>query len=267
MKQYTRLLGTTLGLAVSVAFRVWAADAHAPSGAEKVAAELANPLSPVTTVTGQLRTEFGNGPDDEVNYQFRLQPSFFKPLADRSAFLLRTIMPVLVKHWPGDDAGVSDITLAPYYVPDLTRRTFVGYGAALGAPTATEDALGSDKWTGGPAMIVARTGQPITYGSLAQHIWSYAGNSDRGDVSVTTVQPFLSYLLADGWAASFNVETSYNWNADSDRWTVPLAAGLSKVVNLGGKYVNLALAGIDYVEKPAYAPDWELRTSMTYVFR
>ena len=84
-------------------------------------------------------------------------------------------------------------------------------------------------------------------------------------MSVSTLQPFLTYLLADGWAASLNAETSYNWTADSDRWTVPLAAGLSKVVNLGGRYVNLAVAGIDYVEKPAYAPDWELRTSMTYV--
>ena len=167
MRHYTRLLGTALGLVAWVGFRVWAADADVQSNAEKVA-QKDNPLSPVTTATGQLRTEFGNGPEDDVNHQLRLQPSFFKPFANRSAFLLRTIMPVLVKHWPTHDAGAGDVTLAPYYVPDLTRRTFAGYGAALGAPTATEDDLGSRKWTGGPAMIVARTGMPITYGGLAQ---------------------------------------------------------------------------------------------------
>jgi hypothetical protein len=256
-----------LGVATLLGSVARAADDAAASETEKVAAELANPLSPVTTAAGQFRTEFGNGPNDDANFQLRLQPSFFQPFSDRSAFLMRTIMPVLFKNWPTDDTGLGDLTLVPYYVPDTTQSLFTGYGAAIGIPTATEDALGSEQWTAGPAMIVARAGNPITYGGLVQHIWSYAGEDDRGDISVTTVQPFFTYLLGDGWATTLTAETSYNWNADGDRWTVPLSAGLSKVVNLGGQYVNIGVSGVGYAEKPDYAPDWELRANVTYVFR
>ena len=254
-------------LLVALGMQIRAAGADLKNEEEKVAADLANPLAPVTTIAGQFRTEFGCGPDNDVNYQLRLQPSFFKPFSDRSAFLLRTIVPLQLKNWPTSDTGLGDIALVPYYVPDTMEQTFLGYGAAIGIPSATKDTLGSGKWTAGPAMILARTGNPITYGGLVQHIWFYAGDSDRDDVSVTTVQPFVTYLLGGGWAASLNAEASYNWNTESDKWTVPLAASISKVVNIGGKYVNITVAAVNYVEKPDYAPDWELRVNVTYVFR
>lgn len=237
------------------------------SEVEKIAADLANPLSSVTTIAGQLRLEFGNGPDDEINEQVRLQPSFFKPFSDQSAFLMRTIVPLQFKDWPTDQAGLGDISLVPYYVPDTTRDLFAGFGAALGIPSATDDTLGSEKWTAGPAAIVAKTGQPITFGGLIQHVWSYAGDGDRGDVSATTVQPFLTYLIGNGWASSLNMEASYNWEADQDPWVIPLSMGVSRAVNLRGKFLNVGLATIGYLDKPDYAADWELRLNVTYVFR
>jgi len=45
--------------------------------------------------------------------------------------------------------------------------------------------------------------------------------------------------LGGGWAVSLNTEASYNWKADADKWTAPLAASMSRVVNIGGKCVNL----------------------------
>lgn len=265
LNRHGRDAGAALVVALGIQFQ--ASGAEMQSEEEKVAADLANPLAPVTTLAVQFRTEFGNGPDDDVNGQLRLQPSFFKPFANRSALLMRTIAPVLFKSWPTEDIGLGDVTLVPYYVPDTTQKTFAGYGAALGIPTATEDALGSGKWTAGPAMIVARTGNPFTYGGLAQHLWSYAGDSERADASMTTLQPFLTGLLGGGWAATFTAEASYNWNADGDEWTVPLAASMSKVVNIAGKYMNVGVGAVGYVDKPDLAPDWELRMSATYVFR
>lgn len=266
-RMYRRRAGVALALVAGLGMQASTLAEELRSEEESVAADLANPLAPIATLAAQFRTEFGNGPDDDVNYQLRLQPSFFKPLDNQSAFLMRTVVPVSFKNWPTDDTGLGDLTLIPYYVPDMMKQTFVGYGAAIGIPTATEDALGSGKWTAGPAMIIARTGNPIIYGGLVQHIWSYAGDSDRDDISVTTLQPFFTYLLGGGWAASLNVEASYNWNADKDKWTVPLATSLSKVVNLGGKYVNFGVAAVGYVERTDFAPDWELRVNATYVFR
>lgn len=248
-----------------------ACGAYAQEGGEsveKVAAQLANPLAPVTTLAAQVRAEFGNGPQDQTNYTVRLQPSFFKPLPGNSAFLLRTILPFRALDWPGRVDGVGDLTLVPYYVPDITRKVFVGYGASLGIPTASNDLLGSGKWTAGPAVIFAVTGQPFTWGALAQHAWSLGGSAGRPGVSVTTLQPFATYLLGGGWSLNLTSETSYNWQARTDSsWTIPLTVGGSKVVDFGGRYVNFGAAVVGYPKKPDYAPDWELRFLATYVVR
>ncbi len=42
-------------------------------------------------------------------------------------------------------------------------------------------------------------------------------------------------------------------------------AGPARVVH--GRYVNFGAAVVSYVEKPAFAPDWELRFAATYVVR
>jgi len=242
-------------------------ESATPNEAEEVAKELANPLAPVTTLLGQVRIEADQGPEDDTNYQLRLQPAFFKPLEGQSAALLRTIVPFLVKDWPTEDEGLGDITLAPYYVPNIYLPTFIGFGGAFGFPTATADALGSKKYTAGPALIVAKTGMPLTYGGLVQHIWSYAGDDKRPDISSTTIQPFLTCLLGSGWSTTLNTEASYNWEAGDDRWTIPLALGVAKVVRIGSKYVNIGAAAVDYVEGPQGLPGWEARFSATYVFK
>lgn len=52
-----------------------------------------------------------------------------------------------------------------------------------------------------------------------------------------------------------------------DKWTVPFATSLSKVVNIGDEFVNFGVATVGYDEKPDFAPDWELRANVTYAFR
>lgn len=210
----------------------------------------------------------GNGSQDVTNYQLRLQPSFFVPLDARSALLVRTIVPLRSLNWPASASGLGDVSLIPYYVPDISSATFVGFGGALILPTATDAALGSGKRAAGPAVIAAQTGKPVTWGGLLQHVWSVAGASDRAGVSVTTVQPFLTYLLADGWAATVTSESSYGWNAGAGSgWLVPLTLGVSKVVQIGGEFVDFGLAYVDYLARPDLTTQAEVRLSATYVWR
>jgi hypothetical protein len=244
------------------------ARAEGAETVDQVAAELANPLAPITTLAANVRAEMDNGPQEEANYQLRLQPSFFVPSAGKSALLVRTIVPLRSVNWPGNASGLGDVSIIPYYVPDIGSATFVGYGGALILPTATDDALGSGKWAAGPAVIVARTGKPVTWGGLLQHVWSIAGASDRAGVSVTTVQPFLTYLLPNGWAATVSSESTYNWNAGlGNAWTAPLTLGVSKVVQFGSEFFNFGLAYVDYVERPDFTTQAEVRLSATYVWR
>jgi hypothetical protein len=244
------------------------ARAFQDKSAADVAAELANPLAPITTLAGNFRAEMGNGPLDETNYQVRLQPSFFKPFAEKSALLVRTILPVRFNNWPVSANGLGDISIVPYYVPNMTAKTFIGYGGALIMPTATQESLGTGKWAGGPAVILARPGKPVTWGGLVQHAWSFAGASDRMGVSVTTMQPFVTYLLPAGWAANVTAETTCNWKgSDGNKWIVPLTFGISKVVRFGDKFVNLGFAYVNYVERPDFTTKSEIRLNATYVLR
>ncbi len=56
--------------------------------------------------------------------------------------------------------------------------------------TATDDLLGTEKWSAGPALVALTMRGPWTIGMLANHNWSYAGNSDRQDINVTFFQPY-----------------------------------------------------------------------------
>jgi hypothetical protein len=169
---------------------------------------------------------------------------------------------------PGHASGLGDVSIMPYYVPDTTSATFVGYAGALILPMATDDAIGPGKWAAGPAVIVARTGKPITRGGPLQHVWCVAGAGERSGVSVTTVQPFLTYLLPDGWAATVSSESNYNRNAGpGSAWTVPLTLGIPKVVQIGGEFVNLGLAYVDCPARPDFTTKAELHFSATYVWR
>lgn len=75
--------------------------------------------------------------------------------------------------------------------------------------------LGSGKWGLGPTAVVLKQDGPWTYGALANHIWSVAGNSDRPDISSTFLQPFISYTTPDAWTFSLNTENTYTGRTTS----------------------------------------------------
>jgi hypothetical protein len=103
-----------------------------------------------------------------------------------------------------------------------------------------------------------------TYGALANHIWSFAGDSSRADVSATFIQPFLSYSTKTYTTFGLNTESTYDW--ENSQWTVPLNVSVSQLVKLGGNPLQLSLGGRYYAEKPSDGPDWGLRFAITFLF-
>ena len=108
---------------------------------------------------------------------------------------------------------------------------------ALMLPTATDDLLGTEKWSAGPAMIALTMRGPWTIGMLANHNWSHAGNSDRQDVDATFLQPFLAYTTPSAYTIAFQIESTYDWQAE--KWSVPITGSLAKLVRLGKLPVSL----------------------------
>ena len=56
-----------------------------------------------------------------------------------------------------------------------------------------------------------------------------------------------------------------NWDLD-EVWTVPVGAGISKVMFFGKLPTAIALQYYNYAIRPELAPTGELRLSMTLVF-
>ena len=98
------------------------------------------------------------------------------------------------------------------------------------------DVLGTKKWGAGPTAVVLKQTGPWTYGMLANHIWSFAGDSDRGYVNATFLQPFLSYTTKQAWTYSLNTESTRNWETNEDEWTIPLNVQATKVLKIGGSW-------------------------------
>jgi hypothetical protein len=63
-------------------------------------------------------------------------------------------------------------------------------------PSATDDALGAEKFGLGPTAVVLKQSHGWTYGMLAKHVWSVAWNGHRDDVNATFGDE-LSKLLRD----------------------------------------------------------------------
>lgn len=128
--------------------------------------------------------------------------------------------------------------------------------------------LGAEKWSAGPALLVAEIGDPVVYGALMQQLWSYGGEGERRDINTLTVQPFLTYLIGGGFSATLNSETSYDfYGSAGSRWVVPVAVAVSKVVDIGGRFFNLGLGYVTYVERPTQATDAEVGINITYAVK
>jgi hypothetical protein len=131
-------------------------------------------------------------------------------------------------------------------------------------PTATDDLLGGEKWGIGPTAVALTQTNGWTVGLLANHLWSVAGADDRGDISVTFLQPFVSYTTQSHTTFSINTESTYDW--ESEQWTVPLNVVVSQVLKIGSQPVSIGLGGRYYAEGPDGAPDWGLRLVFTLLY-
>ena len=76
----------------------------------------------------------------------------------------------------------------------------------FGLPTASDDLLGSEKWSAGPTGVALWQGHGWTVGALANHLWSFAGDDDQPAVNATFIQPFISYTTHDAWSFTLNTE-------------------------------------------------------------
>jgi len=253
------------------------ADVSAPGGGAptdevaqtaELVKKLQNPVADLISVPIQNNWDFGIGPADATRYTANVQPVIPFSLSEDWLVVTRTILPVMYAESPvkgGRDAwGLGDTMQSFFFGP---KAGVGGWTMAAGPvwlyPTATDGALGSDKWGAGPTFVVLKQQHGWTTGLLANQVWSYAGGGES-DVSTTLLQPFLSYTTKTYTTFGVNTESTYDWGAH--QWTVPLNAAVSQLLKIGKQPVSFGLGARYYADKPDGGPDWGLRFTVTFLF-
>jgi hypothetical protein len=246
----------------------------APSDGQANAADLAkklqNPVADLISVPLQNNWDFGIGPADAMRYFVNIQPVIPVSLSTEWNLIIRTIMPVIYAESPvpgGDNkAGLGDITQSFFFSPKApTRGGWIwGVGPVFLYPTATDDALGAEKFGLGPTAVVLKQEHGWTYGMLVNHIWSVAGNGSRDDVSATFMQPFLTYTTKKFTTFGINTETTYDW--EHHQGTVPINWFVQQLVKIGKLPIAFQVGVRYYADKPEGGPDWGLRFVTTLLF-
>lgn len=237
----------------------WAAPALGDAGDAGLAQELTNPLAAMVSVPIQMNFDRDIGPvEDGSKITTNVQPVIPFEASPNWNLISRTIFPIIYQDdlWPGAGSqfGLGDISLSLFLSPKAPQGGIVwGAGPVFLLPTATDSLLGARKWGAGPSAVVLTTRGAWTVGMLGNHIWSFAGDAKRSDISNTFVQPFASYTWPSAWTVSVQSESAYNWK--SEQWSVPVNVSVARLVRFGKLPVSLQGGAGYWLDSPETGPE------------
>jgi hypothetical protein len=246
--------------------------ASASESEEQLARQLTNPVAALISVPLQLNYNSDIGPaDDGERWVLNVQPVIPFSLNDEWNLISRTILPIVdqsdIFPGAGSQTGIGDTVQSLFFSPKApTAGGWIwGAGPVFLLPTGSDDLLTTDKWGIGPTGVALRQQGQWTVGMLANHIWSYAGESRRDDVNATFLQPFLSFTTPTAWTYTLQSESTYDW--ENSDWQVPIRGVVSKVTRVGSQLLSVG-AGVNYwVESTDRGPEgWGFRFTVTLLF-
>ena len=247
--------------------------AHAEEASDdSLAMQLSNPVAALISVPLQFNYDQDIGPvNDGDRWLLNVQPVIPFSLNDEWNVISRTILPLVdqsdIFPGAGSQTGTGDVVQSIFFSPKAPTASgwIWGAGPVLLLPTGSNDLLTTDKWGAGPTAVVLKQSNGWTRGVLANHLWSFAGEDSRADVSATFVQPFLTYTTATRWTFGLNTESSYDWEAE--QWSVPVNVSASNLLRIGSQLVSIG-GGLRYwVDSPdSGAEGLGLRITVTLLF-
>jgi len=237
------------------------AAAGVVQGSEDAAAQANNPLANMTAFNLQNYYIGRLTETDEDANQFWLryaQP--FEALGGK--WLMRASLPLNSYPTLPDghkDTGLGDLSVfAAYLIDTGNPAVSFGFGPQLTAPTASDESLGSGKWSAGFANVLFNAeSKKFQYGYLLTWQASFAGDDDRNNVNIGAFQPFAFYQLGKG--AYLRSTPIWAYNFENDAYSIPIGLGVGQVIPKGKTVFNF------FVE-PQYSvawrgpaqPDWQI---------
>ena len=165
------------------------------------------------------------------------------------------------------ETGLGDFNIFAAYLFDTGNpEVSIGLGPQLTIPTASDEALGSEKWSAGLAQVLFDgRSKKFQYGYLLTWQHSFAGEDERADVNVGALQPFAFYQLGKG--VYLRGAPIWVYNFENDAYSVPLGLGIGKVIKRGKTVYNF------FVE-PQYSvatngpgqPQWQIYFALNMQF-
>lgn len=171
---------------------------------------------------------------------------------------------------PGTATGISDLLTGFWFSKKGEHHEGHHFapGVAFQFPTATSPTLGSEKWSLGPSFDYEYEGGRWFAGAIALQLWSVAGASDRDDVSMLMIKPFVYFSLSDRWDLMYVPYgiTVYWLKPSGEKVYVPLGGGGQYKTHLGSAGLNLGLQLFNNVVRPEKGTVWDLRLLVEIVF-
>jgi len=264
---FRRLAGVFLLLALAVPRAVSAAESE-----EALAKKTQNPVADLISVPFQNNFNFNAGPNERNLYVLNVQPVIPIHLNHEWNLIARIITPIVnvpeLAPGAGSASGLGDINPTFFLSPAGSEKFIWGVGPTFTLPTASDDLLGSGKWSAGPSLVGLVMTGPWVIGALWNQQWSFAGWGDD-DVNQMLLQPFVNYNFKRGWYLTSAPIVTGDWTAGTgQRWTVPVGFGGGKLWRVGkvGLPVNTQIQGFYNAVRPDFAANWQLRAQVQFLF-
>jgi len=254
-----------------------AADADALAD---LARKAQDPLADMRGLITDNTIAFDGGPDaNETSYGFQFQPVYSIPNQTRFNMIARAVIPVVgvdpgVRIPPlgpdprpvsGNEWGLSDIIVQYLIGPKTDAGVKWGIGPQFSLKTRTSDRQAGPGWGAGIAGIVFAGVGNWALGGLASQHWG-----EEDNFNMASVQPIVLYNLESIPAAyiGYNNSITYNWEADSDKLTLPLGLTIGRTFLLSnGDGLDLSIGAYKLVERPQDAPKWQLKFGISYLLK
>ena len=263
-----RRLGGALLCIFALTFEATASAQQSPEAND--AAQANNPLANITAFNMQQYFIGELTDSDQSANQFFLR--YAKPLSlGRTNWLMRATLPINSFPTSPDDkteTGLGDFNVFASYLFDVGDPAIsFGLGPQLTAPTATDDDLGSEKWSAGFANVLfdARS-KKVQWGYLLTWQASFADDSDAEDVNVAAFQPFIFYQLGKG--LYLRSAPIWTYNLENDDYSVPLGLGIGKVITSGKTVYNFfAEPQYSVADRGPGLPQWQIYFGLNMQFK
>ncbi|RLT96054.1 MAG: hypothetical protein D9N14_14040 [Ketobacter sp.] len=235
----------------------------------RAAAQANNPLANMTAFNVQDYYIGDLSDTDKTANQAWLR--FAKPFSlGDSNWLLRASLPFnRFPVGPGgsSESGIGDLNLFTAYLIDTGNPAIsFGVGPQLTAPTATEDAVGSEKWSAGLVNVLFNaTSAQFQFGYLLSWQHSFAGEDDRDTVNVGAFQPFGMYQLGGG--TYLRAAPIWVYNFENDHYSVPVGIGIGQVFKQQKTVYNLFIEPqFSLADDGPGQPQWQVYMGLNMQF-